>query len=140
MESLATTIRFVTLNCQKLSSELQQAALSRLLRYLCVPFAALQETHMRDRTVISIENYTTFRFDADENKVDGCAIAARNDYNNLVEEFGISISIPMCQENGIIQRSARRTTVTVLSTYANLIRRSSSSLPRLGGIIDRSSI
>ncbi|KAK6744224.1 hypothetical protein RB195_011120 [Necator americanus] len=44
MESLATTIRFVTLNCRTLSSELQQAALSGFLRYLCVPFAALQET------------------------------------------------------------------------------------------------
>ncbi|KAK6764199.1 hypothetical protein RB195_024497 [Necator americanus] len=49
MESLATTIRFVTLNCRTLSSELQQAALSRLLRYLCVPFAALHKTRMRDR-------------------------------------------------------------------------------------------
>ncbi|KAK6764781.1 hypothetical protein RB195_024923 [Necator americanus] len=49
MEPLATTIRFVTLNCRTLSSELQQAALSRLLRYLCVPFAALQETGIRDR-------------------------------------------------------------------------------------------
>ncbi|KAK6748174.1 hypothetical protein RB195_001040 [Necator americanus] len=48
MESLATTIRFVTLNCRTLSSELQQAALSKLLRYLCVPFVALQETRMRD--------------------------------------------------------------------------------------------
>ncbi|KAK6760610.1 hypothetical protein RB195_021901 [Necator americanus] len=36
MESLATTIRFVTLNCRTLASELQQAALSRLLRYLRV--------------------------------------------------------------------------------------------------------
>ncbi|KAK6761667.1 hypothetical protein RB195_022666 [Necator americanus] len=27
------------------------AALSRLLRYLCVPFAALQETRMRDRSI-----------------------------------------------------------------------------------------
>ncbi|KAK6755499.1 hypothetical protein RB195_014084 [Necator americanus] len=88
MESLATTIRFVTLNCRTLSSELQQAALSTLLRYLCVPFAALQETRMRDRPVISIENYTTYCGDADENKVGGCAIAVRNDYKNLVEEFG----------------------------------------------------
>ncbi|KAK6729954.1 hypothetical protein RB195_006792 [Necator americanus] len=69
MESLATTIRFVTLNCRTLSSELQQAALSRLLRYLCVPFAALQETRMRDRPVISIENYTIYCGDADENKI-----------------------------------------------------------------------
>ncbi|KAK6755547.1 hypothetical protein RB195_014115 [Necator americanus] len=68
MESLATTIRFVTLNCRTLSSELQQAALSTLLRYFCVPFAALQETRMRDRPVISIENYTIYCGDADENK------------------------------------------------------------------------
>ena len=91
MESLATTIRFVTLNCRTLSSELQQAALSRLLRYLCVPFAALQETRMRDRPVISIENYTIYCGDADENKVGGCAIAVRNDYKNLVE-FGTTSS------------------------------------------------
>ncbi|KAK6760760.1 hypothetical protein RB195_021999 [Necator americanus] len=92
MESLTTTIRFVTLNCRTLSSELQQAALSRLLRYLCVPFAALQETRMRDRLVMSIENYTIYCGDADENKVGGCAIAVRNDYKNLVEEFGSTSS------------------------------------------------
>ncbi|KAK6739301.1 hypothetical protein RB195_021005 [Necator americanus] len=40
---------FVTLNCRALSSELQQAALSRLLRYLYKLFAALQETRMRDQ-------------------------------------------------------------------------------------------
>ncbi|KAK6729046.1 hypothetical protein RB195_006227 [Necator americanus] len=92
MESLATTIRFVTLNCRTLSSELQQTTLSRLLRYLCAPFAALQETHMRDRPVISIENYTIYCGDADENKVGGCVIAVRNDYKNLVEEFGSTSS------------------------------------------------
>ncbi|KAK6748899.1 hypothetical protein RB195_001492 [Necator americanus] len=135
MESLATTIRFVTLNCRTLSSELQQAALSRLLRYLCVPFVVLQETRMRDRPVISIENYTIYCGDADENKVGGCVIAVRNDYKNLVEEFGSTSSrCPMCCENGTMQRSARRTTVTVWSTCAN--RRASSSLPRLRGIID----
>ncbi|KAK6748399.1 hypothetical protein RB195_001179 [Necator americanus] len=91
MESLATTIRFVTLNCRTLSSELQQAALSRLLRYLCVPFAA-SAFCMRDRPVISIENYTIYCGDADENKVGGCAIAVRNDYKNLVEEFGSTSS------------------------------------------------
>ncbi|KAK6750875.1 hypothetical protein RB195_002691 [Necator americanus] len=74
MESLATAIRFVTLNCQTLSSELQQAALSSLLRYLGVPFAVLQETRMRDRPVISTENYTVYCGDADENKVGGCAM------------------------------------------------------------------
>ncbi|KAK6757532.1 hypothetical protein RB195_015382 [Necator americanus] len=92
MESLTTTIRFVTLNCRTLSSELQQAALSRLLRHLCVPFAALQETRMRDRSVISIENYTIYCGDADENRVGGCTIAVRNDYKNLVEEFGSASS------------------------------------------------
>ncbi|KAK6749706.1 hypothetical protein RB195_001985 [Necator americanus] len=200
MESLTTTVRFVTLNCRTLSSELQQAALSRLLRYLCVPFSALQETRMRDRPVISIENYTIYCGDADENKVGGCAIAVRNDYKNLVEEFGSTSSrcaflrlrdrrgrklwivnahaptetaednskdafydelnalmskIPSQQVvivgidanakmgleqqsdvlgNGTMQRSARRTTVTVWSTCAN--RRASSSLPRLRGIIN----
>ncbi|KAK6734649.1 hypothetical protein RB195_018064 [Necator americanus] len=92
MESLATTIRFVTLNCPTLSSEFQQAALSRLLRYLCVPFAALQETRRRDRPVISIENYTIYYSDADENKLGGCATAVRNDYKNLVEGFGSTSS------------------------------------------------
>ncbi|KAK6743714.1 hypothetical protein RB195_010796 [Necator americanus] len=43
---------------------------------------------MRDRPVISIENYTIYCGDADENKVCGCAIAVRNDYKNLVEGFG----------------------------------------------------
>ncbi|KAK6760907.1 hypothetical protein RB195_022104 [Necator americanus] len=88
MESLATAIRLATLNCRTLSSELQQVALSKLLRYLCVPSVALQETRMRDRPVIRIENYTTYCGDADENKVGGCAIAVRNDYNNLLNEFG----------------------------------------------------
>ncbi|KAK6750301.1 hypothetical protein RB195_002338 [Necator americanus] len=68
MESLATTIRFVTVYCRIISTELQQAALSRLLRYLCVPFAALQETRMRDRPVISIENYTTYCGDAEQSR------------------------------------------------------------------------
>ncbi|KAK6757307.1 hypothetical protein RB195_015247 [Necator americanus] len=43
---------------------------------------------MRYRPVISIENYTIYCGDADENKVGGCAIAVRNDYKNLVEDFG----------------------------------------------------
>ncbi|KAK6762023.1 hypothetical protein RB195_022932 [Necator americanus] len=92
MDSLATTIRFVTLNCRTLSSELQQAAQSKLLRYLCVPFAALQETRMRDRPVISIENNTIYCGDAEENKIGGCAIAVRNDYKDLMEEFGSTSS------------------------------------------------
>ncbi|KAK6728278.1 hypothetical protein RB195_005739 [Necator americanus] len=79
MESLATTIRFVTLNCRRLSSELQQAAPSRLLRYLCVPCAALQETRVR---FISIENYTIY---CGEKKVGGCAIVTRNWWRSLAQ-------------------------------------------------------
>ncbi|KAK6753807.1 hypothetical protein RB195_013035 [Necator americanus] len=52
----------------------------------------LKETRMRDRPVISIENYTIYCGDADENKVGGCAIAMRNDYKNLMEEFGSTSS------------------------------------------------
>ncbi|KAK6735389.1 hypothetical protein RB195_018539 [Necator americanus] len=47
---------------------------------------------MRDRPVISIENYTIYCGDADTKKVGGCAIAVRNDYNNNVEEFGSTSS------------------------------------------------
>ncbi|KAK6736464.1 hypothetical protein RB195_019268 [Necator americanus] len=47
---------------------------------------------MRDRAAISIENYTIYSGDADENKVGGCAIAVRN-YKKLVEEFGSTSSI-----------------------------------------------
>ncbi|KAK6750170.1 hypothetical protein RB195_002267 [Necator americanus] len=92
MESLTTTIHFVTLKCRTLASELQQSTLSKLLRYLCVPFAALQKSRMRDRPVISIKNYTVYCGDADENRVGGCAIAVRKDYNNLVKEFGSTSS------------------------------------------------
>ncbi|KAK6764395.1 hypothetical protein RB195_024644 [Necator americanus] len=88
MESLATNNRFVALNSRWLSSELQQAALSRLLRYLHAPFAALQKTRISDRALISIDNYTIYCGDADEGKVGGCSMFVRNDYNNLVEEFG----------------------------------------------------
>ncbi|KAK6733277.1 hypothetical protein RB195_017182 [Necator americanus] len=84
IESLATTIRFVTLNCRTLSSEFQQAALTRLLRYFCVSFAALQETRMKDQSVVSIENYTTYCVDADENKIGGCAIAGRRGRKLLI--------------------------------------------------------
>ncbi|KAK6764671.1 hypothetical protein RB195_024844 [Necator americanus] len=47
---------------------------------------------MRDRPVISIEHYTIYCGDADEKKVGDCAIAVRNDYKNLVEEFGSTLS------------------------------------------------
>ncbi|KAK6761226.1 hypothetical protein RB195_022333 [Necator americanus] len=43
---------------------------------------------MRDRPGVSTENYTIYCGDADENKVGGSAIVMKNDYNNLVEEFG----------------------------------------------------
>ncbi|KAK6736495.1 hypothetical protein RB195_019278 [Necator americanus] len=87
-ESLATNIRLVTQNCRSLSGELQQAALSRLLRYLHASFAALQEIRIRDRSLISIDNYNIHCADADWTKVSGYAIAVRDDYNNLVEDFG----------------------------------------------------
>ncbi|KAK6765036.1 hypothetical protein RB195_025103 [Necator americanus] len=88
MESLATTIRFVTLNCRVNSNKPSCLGFCDI----CVPFAAQQETRMRDLPVISIENYTIYCDDADENKVGGCAIAVRNDYKNLVEEFGSTSS------------------------------------------------
>ncbi|KAK6727021.1 hypothetical protein RB195_004989 [Necator americanus] len=47
---------------------------------------------MRDQPVISIENYTIYCDATDESKVGGCAIAVRNDYKNLVEEFGSTSS------------------------------------------------
>ncbi|KAK6762470.1 hypothetical protein RB195_023262 [Necator americanus] len=68
MESSATNIHLVTLNCCELS-ELQQAALSRLLRYLHAPFAALQETRIRVRPLSNIDNYTIYCGDADERKI-----------------------------------------------------------------------
>ncbi|KAK6730599.1 hypothetical protein RB195_007202 [Necator americanus] len=88
MESLATTIRLVTLNCRTLSSELQQTALSRVLQYLSVAFAPLQKTRMRDTPINSIENYAMYCCDADEKKVSGYAVVERNDCNGMVEEFG----------------------------------------------------
>ncbi|KAK6735613.1 hypothetical protein RB195_018683 [Necator americanus] len=69
MESLATTIRFVTLNCRTLSRNTHEGS--------------ARHQH---------ENYTIYCGDADENKVGGCAIAVRNDYKNLVEEFGSTSS------------------------------------------------
>ncbi|KAK6741421.1 hypothetical protein RB195_009337 [Necator americanus] len=80
MESLATTARFVMLNCRTWSIELRQTALPGLLEYLSV-----QKRRMRDRPVISTENYTTYYGDAEERNVDDCAIVVRKDYNNLVK-------------------------------------------------------
>ncbi|KAK6735793.1 hypothetical protein RB195_018810 [Necator americanus] len=89
MES-STNIHFVTLNCRLLLNELQQAALSRLLRHLLAPFVTLQE--MREDVPISSNNYTIYCGDPDEKKVGGCAVAVRNDYNILVEGFGSTSS------------------------------------------------
>ncbi|KAK6737831.1 hypothetical protein RB195_020127 [Necator americanus] len=47
---------------------------------------------MRDRPVINVETYTICCGDGDEKKVDGCTIAVRNDYSNLVEEFNSTSS------------------------------------------------
>ncbi|KAK6763942.1 hypothetical protein RB195_024325 [Necator americanus] len=96
MESLATTIRFVTLNCRRLSSE--------LLQHLSLPFPALQETRIRDRPVISIKNYAVYCDDANEKKLGGCAIAVRNDYN--MEEFGSTS--PRCAFVRLRDRRRRR--------------------------------
>ncbi|KAK6751907.1 hypothetical protein RB195_003369 [Necator americanus] len=82
----------VTLNCRSLWKELQQTALSRLLRYLHAPFAALQETSNSDPPIVSNDNYIISCGDADERKVGGFIMGERNDYNNLVEEFGSTSS------------------------------------------------
>ncbi|KAK6762267.1 hypothetical protein RB195_023109 [Necator americanus] len=87
-ESLATNNRLVKTTSRTLSSEPQQAVLARLLGYLCAPFAARQETHITESPIISIEDYTIYCSDADEKKKRSCTITARNDYNNVVEEFG----------------------------------------------------
>ncbi|KAK6735418.1 hypothetical protein RB195_018560 [Necator americanus] len=63
MESLVRNIRFGMLKYQSLSSEIQQVTLSRLLRFLHVPFAALQETRIRASAAINFEN--TVAFDSD---------------------------------------------------------------------------
>ncbi|KAK6762317.1 hypothetical protein RB195_023145 [Necator americanus] len=97
MESLATTIRFVTL---KLSSELQRTAVSRPHQYLCLPSATLGETLIRDWLFISIGDYTTHCGDADdhrcespspsyhtyadERKVGGCVVAVSNGFRTLL--------------------------------------------------------
>ncbi|KAK6761568.1 hypothetical protein RB195_022586 [Necator americanus] len=88
MKSLAMAVRSATLKCCTMSSELQQTALSEILRYLCVLFAALQEIRIRDQPVISVGDYNIYCVYADEEEVGSCAIAVRNDYKNLVEEFG----------------------------------------------------
>ncbi|KAK6747970.1 hypothetical protein RB195_000900 [Necator americanus] len=75
---------------RRLSIELQQTALSGLLRHL---FAALQEIRIRDRLVINVGDYTIYCADADENKVGGCTVAVRNDYKNLVE---LNVKMHLC--------------------------------------------
>ncbi|KAK6736699.1 hypothetical protein RB195_019412 [Necator americanus] len=106
MQSLARTIRFVTLNCRTLSSEFQQIAVSKVLRYLSVPFAALQETRMSDRPVISTEKFIIDCSDADKKKVGGSVVAVKNDYNKLMEEFGSTL--PRCAFVRLRDRRARK--------------------------------
>lgn len=88
MESLATSHNFATLNCRSLSSDIQQSALSRLLSYFHAPFAALQETRLKDRPVINVGEYAIYCGNADDRRVGGCAIAVRKDFNGMIEEFG----------------------------------------------------
>ncbi|KAK6747549.1 hypothetical protein RB195_000630 [Necator americanus] len=61
---------------------------------------------MKGRPVISIENYTIYCGDADENKVDGCTIAVRIDYKNLAEQFGSTTS--RCAFLGLRDRRGRK--------------------------------
>ncbi|KAK6764064.1 hypothetical protein RB195_024406 [Necator americanus] len=69
---------------------------------------------MRDRPVISIENYTIFYGDADESKVGGCVITVRNDYKNLVEQFNSTSS--RCAF--LRQRDRRRRKLWIVSAHA----------------------
>ncbi|KAK6764110.1 hypothetical protein RB195_024438 [Necator americanus] len=71
-----------------MSSDLQQTALSRLLRNLWVPFATLRETGIRNRPFISIGDYTIYCSNDDDEKKISCAIAVRNDYANMMNEVG----------------------------------------------------
>ncbi|KAK6756100.1 hypothetical protein RB195_014472 [Necator americanus] len=70
---------------------------------------------MRDRPVISIENYIIYCCDADENKV-GCATAGRNDYKNLVEEFGSTSSRSLCAFLRLRDRKGRK--LWIVSAHA----------------------
>ncbi|KAK6726426.1 hypothetical protein RB195_004629 [Necator americanus] len=157
MESLATTICFVTLNCRTLSSELQQAALSRLLRYLCEPFAALQEKarEIGPSSASIITPYT-----ADENKIvsahaptetaeDNSKGAFYDELNALMSKIPsqqvVIVGIDANAKMGLEQQSdvlgkwyyaAERTSDNGDRLVDLCERRASSSLPRLRGIID----
>ncbi|KAK6757446.1 hypothetical protein RB195_015332 [Necator americanus] len=79
MESLATNIYLLTLNCRSLSSELHIAL------YIDCDFCMHRLLHCRKHAsgialLISIDNYVIFCGDADEGKVGGCAIVVRSDY------------------------------------------------------------
>ncbi|KAK6763510.1 hypothetical protein RB195_024001 [Necator americanus] len=63
-----------------------------LLRYLCVPLTARQETRMRDRPAISMENYTIYCGDADENKVGGCVIAVEERLQESGGEIWLNVA------------------------------------------------
>ncbi|KAK6742228.1 hypothetical protein RB195_009847 [Necator americanus] len=81
----------------------QPAAPTRILRYLCVSFAAVQETRIRGRSVISIGDYAIDCVNIDERKVESCTIAVRNEYNKLVEEFRSTSS-----RSAYVRQSGRR--------------------------------
>ncbi|KAK6764260.1 hypothetical protein RB195_024541 [Necator americanus] len=90
---------------------------------------------MRHRPVISIENYTIYCGDADENKAGGCAIAVRNDRKNLVEEFGSTSS-----RRAFLRLRDRRAPNRTSDNGDHLVdlceQTVSSSLARVRGIID----
>ncbi|KAK6763934.1 hypothetical protein RB195_024319 [Necator americanus] len=70
-------------------------------------------SHMpRKAKVGNKENYTIYSGDADESKEGGCAIAVRNDYNKLVEEFG-SMS-PRCTILRLRDRRGRKFWIQVV--------------------------
>ncbi|KAK6763511.1 hypothetical protein RB195_024001 [Necator americanus] len=127
-----------------------------LLRYLCVPLTARQETRMRDRPAISMENYTIYCGDADENKIVSAhaptETAEDNNKDAFYDELNALISKITGQQLVIVRIHANvkmrlEQQSEVLGKWYHPMertsgngnrpnRRASSSLPRLRGIID----
>ncbi|KAK6729438.1 hypothetical protein RB195_006472 [Necator americanus] len=78
------------------------------------PIAALQETRIRDRPTISTDNHTIHSGDADERKVEGCALTARSNNNNVVEKYRPKLS--RCAF--VRLRNHRRLKLWVVSAHA----------------------
>ncbi|KAK6764277.1 hypothetical protein RB195_024555 [Necator americanus] len=85
MKSSATTIRFVTMNYPTLSTDFQQAA---CLGHYDISMCRLPAGNRHQRpAVISTGGITIFCCDVDEKQIEGCAVVAKSDNNNLVDEF-----------------------------------------------------